>query len=134
MPQLMLNGWGKPAEKEWEWASQTGLKNKEYPWANQVPSSSRDNYGRNVGKLTAVGSYPANGYGLYDMTGNVGEWCRDWYDSGKYGRVLRGSNWAYTSNRLRVAYRSYYPGGRASCYGFRCVGVQEGLKVISNRK
>ncbi|MDP7000162.1 MAG: SUMF1/EgtB/PvdO family nonheme iron enzyme, partial [Candidatus Poribacteria bacterium] len=60
-----------PSEAEWEYAARGGLKGKEYPWGDQEPSSSRANYGSNVGKPTAVGSYPANGYGLYDMAGNA---------------------------------------------------------------
>lgn len=49
-----------PTEKEWEWAARGGLKDKNYPWVNQDPDPSRANYGRNEGKPTAVGSYPAN--------------------------------------------------------------------------
>ncbi|MDP7000175.1 MAG: SUMF1/EgtB/PvdO family nonheme iron enzyme, partial [Candidatus Poribacteria bacterium] len=71
--------WAARAEKEWEWAARGGLKGKKYPWGNQEPSASRANYGNKVGKPTAVGNYPANGYGLHDMAGNVWEWCQDWY-------------------------------------------------------
>ena len=78
-----------PTEKEWEWAARGSLVGKEYPWGDQEPSSSRANYGSKVGKPTAVGSYPANGYGLYDMAGNVYEWCQDWYDSDEDRRVPR---------------------------------------------
>ena len=135
----MLNGWGKPAEKEWEWASQAGLKNKEYPWANQVPSSSRDSYGRNVGKPTAVGSYPANGYGLYDMAGNVAEWCQDWYQHDYYNvspdenpkgpkrgerKVTRGGHWYSWHKGLRVYNRGDNPPDVRwwqDVQGFRCV-------------
>ena len=113
-----------PTEKEWEWAARGGLKGKKYPWGNQEPSASRANYGNKVGKPTAVGNYPANGYGLHDMAGNVWEWCQDWYSRDRNYRVLRGGGWDNDpANHLRVAYRvNYLPGGR-DYYGggFRCV-------------
>ena len=111
-----------PSEAEWEYAARGGLKGKEYPWGDQEPSSSRANYSGNVGKPTPVGSYPANGYGLYDMAGNVWEWCQDWYSSDREYRVLRGGSWTRGTNSLRVASRTdCLPTDRNFTYGFRCV-------------
>ena len=111
-----------PTEKEWEWAARGGLRGKEYPWGDQEPTSIRANYDENVGKPTAVGSYPANGYGLYDMAGNVWEWCQDWYDSDRDNKVLRGGSWPNISNDLRLASRYFNnPNNRPYNHGFRCV-------------
>ena len=111
-----------PTEKEWEWAARGGLRGKEYPWGDQEPTSSRANYDDKVGKPTAVGSYPANGYGLYDMDGNVWEWCQDWYDSDRDTKVLRGGSWYSATGNLRLALRNRYaPLIGISTYGFRCV-------------
>ena len=84
-----------------------------------------------------VGSFGANGYGLYDVAGNVWEWCQDWYGWDYYSkspfknplgpdtgsmRVLRGGGWLNWSYYLRVAYRgNYAPASRSYGYGFRCV-------------
>ena len=64
-----------PTEAEWEYAARGGLAGKRYPWGDEGATVERENYGNNVGKPAVVGSYPANGYGLYDMAGNVREWC-----------------------------------------------------------
>lgn len=91
------------------------------------------------GKTTAVGTYPyANGYGLYDMHGNVTEWCLDQWDGRDYGaesvtdpvgtvgsyRVLRGGGWYNDAQRCRSAYRGIdYPDYAGYYVGFRVVFV-----------
>jgi len=85
-----------PTEKEWEFAARGGLKNKKYPWEDDE-SKARDyaNYGETGGKdkwedCASVGSFKPNGYGLFDMAGNVFEWCQGWFDSDEDARVLQG--------------------------------------------
>ncbi len=137
-----------PTEAEWEKAARGGLVGKKYPWGDAIDSS-QANYNRNVGRPTPVDKYPPNGYGLYDMSGNVWEWCMDAYDSGFYGkgpknnpvaggiisfvnnsftnvknlRVCRGGSWYNNPRFVRVANRDNYdPTGTYPYIGFRCAG------------
>ena len=67
-----------PTEAEWEFAARGGLTDKSFPWGDEPVDSSRANYGpSNLNGTTPVGSYPANGYGLFDMAGNVWEFMLD---------------------------------------------------------
>ena len=75
-----------PTEAEWEYAARGGLAGKKYPWGDDERTPAHANYRDssiadifdNVGTTTVpVGRYPANGYGLFDMAGNVSEWCLD---------------------------------------------------------
>ena len=72
-----------PTEAEWEKAARGGLIDRKYPWGNEIDST-KANYGGNVGDSMSVGRYAPNNYGLYDMCGNVWEWCLDIWDPDFY--------------------------------------------------
>ena len=77
-----------PTEAEWEKAARGGLVGKAYPCGDTFDET-RANYGRYFNKPIAVKQYPPNGYGLYDMAGNISEWCLDEYNSDFYAQSPR---------------------------------------------
>ena len=115
-----------PTEAEWEYAARGGLSGKRYPWGDEIIDDHANYFGTG-GKdkweyCAPVGSLKPNGYGLYDMSGNVWEWCQDWYDSDHDSRVLRGGSWNLSTINLRAAYRDdVNPTDSSDSYGFRCV-------------
>ncbi len=137
-----------PTEAEWEKAARGGLIGKAYPSGDTIDPT-QANYTRHFGAPIAVGQYPPNGYGLYDMAGNISEWCLDEYDPDFYAtsapknpfskgtrqatinnfknveakdRVLRGGCWSDNGLFLQVSYRDWGPQNYTSVFrGFRCV-------------
>ena len=122
------------SEAEWEYACRAGTTT-DYWWGDDLPTVEQANFGRNVGRPTNVGLYPPNPWGLYDMLGNVWEWCEDCWNDGYVGapsdgsawkegdcsrRVLRGCSWGGAAWNLRSANRiGYGVGSRGGSRGFR---------------
>jgi formylglycine-generating enzyme required for sulfatase activity len=124
-----------PTEAEWEKAARGGLQGQKYVFGNSLTPDQA-----NIGGFFAyrpVGSYPPNGYGLYDMVAQIWQWCSDWYDPSYYQRppaknpqgpengtvkVLRGGSW-FHKNSWTVAERAFDdPLSYSFCFvtGFRC--------------
>ena len=132
-------GWrvALPSELEWEKAARGGLRDTVFSWGDE-PDPNQANYNETkIGGTTTVGCFPANGYGLYDLIGNVWEWTGSRYVSYPYraedgrenlaagddvSRVLRGGSWNHGHDVARCACRvRNHPGDRNVSSGFRVV-------------
>ncbi|MDR1955468.1 MAG: SUMF1/EgtB/PvdO family nonheme iron enzyme [Treponema sp.] len=127
------NGYRLPTEAEWEYACRAGTTGP-FNTGNNITTNQANMVG-GAGSTKNVGSFAPNAWGLYDMHGNVYEWCWDWFGTYTSGaqtdpagaasgssRVLRGGCWFYSAGYLRSANRyNITPSDRYSGYGFRLV-------------
>jgi formylglycine-generating enzyme len=142
-----------PTEAEWEWAASGGNNENKYPWGNDPIEAATDkanfwqglfpyqNFGSDGYLGTApVGSFPANNYGLYDMAGNVWEWCQDKYDIDSYskdqqkGSVTNPSgSIEYNDPREPFTPKHVIRGGSFLCNDSYCSGYRISRRMSSSK-
>ncbi|HEY4051749.1 MAG TPA: formylglycine-generating enzyme family protein [Acidobacteriaceae bacterium] len=150
-----------PTEAQWEYAARGGLEQKLYPWGDELTPEGKHRCNIWQGQFPAhdtaedgyagtcpVDAFPPNGYGLYSVTGNIWEWCADWFHADfsarsaahdppgpitGHAKVMKGGSFlchASYCNRYRVAARtSNTPDSSASNIGFRCVKVHSSASL-----
>ena len=113
------NGYRLPSDKEWEWAARGGVRSKGYTYSgsNTISEVGWTLENSNDG-TKAVGTKQANELGIYDMSGNVWEWCEDVANTSD--RRIRGGSWGNSADGAAVAYRNcFIPVNRFNDFGFR---------------
>lgn len=140
-----------PTEAEWEYASRGGLRNHIYPWGNEHVNTGKPKANSWEGnlpyynakkdgflKLAPTQSFAANGYGLYDMAGNVWEWCSDWYHhdyyqvlANKETRNPKGPSESYDPREPGMPKRSMR-GGSFLCNDSYCSGYRSARRMKSS--
>ncbi len=131
LSQLTGQNYRLPSEAEWEYACRASTTTRFY--FGETITTELANYQQQ--ETSVVGIYPANGFGLYDMHGNILEWCADkyhanyldaptdgsaWQSDTNHTQILRGGSWFSKLNYCRSAFRTYYqPDYRCAYFGFR---------------
>ncbi len=135
---MTQNGYRLPSEAEWEYAAKAGNDSCNYYWGNDTATLNVNSWNLNNSDYFAhpVGTKTANAFGLYDMSGNVWQWCNDWYGTYRSlaqsdpagattgdSRTLRGGSWeVIVATSFRSAFRySDFPASRYYDIGFRIV-------------
>ena len=158
-----INSFRLPSEAEWEYAARGGLQSASYPWGGPYTKNDRGCFMANFKPLRGdyaadqalytveAKSYEPNGYGLYNMSGNVSEWVDSSYEPSSYDfssnmnpnvndtanlrKVVRGGSWKDIAYFLQVSSRDYeYADSARSYIGFRNVQDYMGTDVVLNEK
>ena len=142
--QITGENFSLPTEAQWEFAARGGNYSKGYKYSGSNDSDAVTWYENTGNKTHPVGTKQANELGIYDMSGNVWEWCYDWYGpyssaavtdpsgpSSGSDRVNRGGSWGNNATSCRCSYRYHYSPRSANYYlGLRLVSQSLPLKEI----